>query len=169
MLPRYYISRLSEEKALEITTWHYQPPYDLYDLSENNLAGFLNLDNRYHQVLDQAGSLIGYCCYGLDARVPGGDYQQGEPEVIDVGVGMHPDLVGQGKGVGFVRSVLEYGKEEYKPQKFRVTIADFNIRSKTTFMNLGFIIIGNFIRELVNLKFVQLERQAKEASNGESR
>lgn len=166
MAELYTISILNEENAREITTWSYDPPYDLYDHSSIHLPGLLNPDYRYHQVLDQQGNLFGYCCFGLDAQVPGGDYQENEPEVLDIGVGLKPSHTGQGKGVAFVRAVLDYAGETYRPKIFRVAIAAFNQRSLKTFQNLGFKIQGSFIREFVEIQFFQLERPIKEEVYG---
>ena len=158
----YSISRLTEENASRIIQWRFRPPFDLYDLNEDDLEGLLTPDFRYHQVLDEKGNLVGYCCFGLDAQVPGGEYQQGEPEVLDIGVGMRPDLVGRGRGKKFVETILDFADETFQPQRFRVTVADFNTRSKRTFQGLGFTARHHFIRELVKVKFIQLERHVKE-------
>jgi hypothetical protein len=34
---------------------------------------------------------------------------------MDVGYGLRPDLVGQGRGPAFVRAVLEFGVDEFAP------------------------------------------------------
>jgi len=161
-VPEYTISSLTEENAREITTWQYDPPYDLYDLGPEDLVGFLNPDYRYHQVMDLDGTLIGYCCFGMDAQVPGGDYRQNEPVVLDIGVGLNPELTGKGMGTFFVSVILEYGHATYNPEVFRVTIASFNQRSLKTFQKLGFVIQGSFTRELVDIKFYQLEKSVLE-------
>lgn len=158
----YTISPLTEENAREITTWQYDPPYDLYDLGPKDLVGFLNPDYRYHQVLDLDGTLIGYCCFGMDAQVPGGEYRLNEPEVLDIGVGLKPELTGRGMGTIFVRVILDYGQATYNPKVFRATIASFNQRSLKTFQKLGFVSQGSFRRELVDIKFYQLEKSVLE-------
>lgn len=158
----YQILPITREQAERIITWSYQPPYDIYDLKPDDLKGLLNPEYRYHQVMDQAGGLVGYCCYGIDAQVPGGDYSAGEPEVLDVGVGMDPNLTGQGRGAGFLEAVLIYGAAIYEPETYRATIAVFNQRSLRTFQGLGFEIKGRFVRKLANIHFYQLENRIKE-------
>jgi RimJ/RimL family protein N-acetyltransferase len=159
-MPDYRIFPLTNDQALKIVTWQYDPPYEIYSLAPEDLNGLLNPDYRYHQVLDEQDSLVGYCCFGLDAQVPGGEYSRGEPEVLDVGVGLAPKLTGQGLGVGFVTAILDYAWKTYLPAIFRVTIADFNGRSLQTFLNLGFEVTGHFIREMGKMPFTQLERKA---------
>ena len=138
MAAHYTISPLNEENAREITTWSYLPPFNLYDPTPEHFSCFLDPDYRYHQVLDQKGNLVGFCCFGLDAQVPGGSYQLTETRVLDIGVGLWSDLVGQGLGLNFVSAVLDYAAKKYQPACFRVTIAYFNQRSQNTFLKLGF-------------------------------
>lgn len=161
MAAEYTISSLSEDNAREITSWRYDPPYDLYDLEPRYLEGFLNPEYCYHQVLEKNGRLAGYCCFGIDAQVPGGNYHLGEPEVLDIGVGMSPDLVGQGQGMDFVSAILNYAKYQYNPGSFRVSIADFNQRSQKIFLKHGFRESHKFIREMVEIPFTQYEKEIK--------
>ncbi len=162
MTALYTISPLSEENAREITTWRYDPPFDLYDLAPQYLSEFINPEYYYHQVLNEKGYLVGYCCYGLDAQVPGGEYLVNTPEVLDIGVGMKPNLTGAGRGHKFVSAILEYASERFTPSRFRVTVADFNHRSLKTFGKHGFKESHHFIRELAEIPFTQLERELEE-------
>ena len=166
MTALYFISPLSAENARKITTWRYDPPFDLYDLGPENISGFINPEYYYHQILNENGNLDGYCCYGLDAQVPGGEYLINMPEILDIGVGMKPNLTGAGRGHKFVSAILEYARERFHPDRFRVTIADFNLRSLKTFQSLGFKIQGSFVREMVDIHFFQLEKSVKEEDYG---
>lgn len=167
-MTEYQVHPITRDQAERIITWSYPPPYGVYDLSPDDLNGLLNPEYRYHQVMDQDGNLVGYCCYGLDAQVPGGEYSSGEPDVFDVGVGMHPNLTGQGRGATFVGAVLRYGEATYPLKAFRATIAVFNQRSLRTFQGLGFEIMGEFVRESGDMHFYQLEKIIKEEKDGES-
>jgi RimJ/RimL family protein N-acetyltransferase len=86
--------------------------------------------------------------------------------MLDVGVGMRPDLTGQGRGVGFVGAVLNYGAIIYRPKTFRATIAGFNQRSLRTFQGLGFEVKEEFIREMSDIHFLILEKMIKEEQDG---
>jgi ribosomal-protein-alanine N-acetyltransferase len=151
------ISPLEPERAGQIAAWHYDPPYQVYDLARGDLELLLDPVYRYHQVLDRSGGLVGYCCYGKDAQVPGGDYSRGEPEVLDVGVGLRPELVGQGRGRDFVGAILAYGGDKFHPEYFRATVADFNLRSMNTFRGLGFEVSYHLKRVPDGMPFTQLE------------
>jgi ribosomal-protein-alanine N-acetyltransferase len=50
--------------------------------------------------------VAGYACFGREARVPG---LAERPKVLDVGVGMRPELTGEGRGRAFSRAVLAHG------------------------------------------------------------
>ena len=154
----YIISPISPKDAQEISTWTYDPPYDLYSMSSEDTPGFLRAEYRYHVLLDEDTKLVGYCCFGEDALVPGGDYTRGEPEVLDLGIGMRPDLTSKGFGKDFVKEILAFASRTYQPSTFRVTVAAFNQRSIRTFQRLGFKETHQFTRDLEKIKFVQLER-----------
>ena len=141
----YSIALITPEFAREITTWTYDPPYDRYDMSVDNLQGLLNRDYRYHVVFDGDQTLLGFCCFGEDARVPGGTYSIIEPDILDVGVGIHPDI-------------LKFAFQAFHPESFRVTVAAFNLRSIKTFKSLGFIETHTFINDRVKIEFIQLVR-----------
>ena len=160
IMPDYKIFPLTSEQALKIITWRYDHPYGVYNLKPEDINGLLNPEYRYHQILDSEDELAGYCCFGADAQVPGGNFNRGEPEVLDVGVGLAPKLTGQGLGAGFVGAVLAYAWKTFSPAIFRVTIADFNQRSMNTFLSLRFHVTGHFVRKVGKMPFTQLERKA---------
>lgn len=157
----FVIQPIREREARQIATWRYDEPYGIYSLTALAIPALLDPELRYHSVRDEAGELVGFCCFGLDARVPGGVYTQGEPEALDVGVGMHPDWVGKSHGRSFVATVLGFAVKEYNPSMFRVTIAAFNQRSQRVFLGLGFKEAGRFDRDGDGREFVQLEREEK--------
>ena len=156
----YLVRPLTLPYARRMIGWAYPPPYDVYSLTAESLPVLLNPDFRYHVVLCLSGDLIGFCCFGEDARVCVGDYSRGEPWVLDVGVGIRPDLTGQGRGKEFVLAVLKFASRAFLPGVFRATIADFNQRSLRTFRRCGFEINHRFCRQKDGQAFTQLERPA---------
>ncbi|MCJ7717782.1 MAG: GNAT family N-acetyltransferase [Anaerolineales bacterium] len=163
---KYSIKPITPKNAQEISSWAYDPPYERYDMSADHIQGLLNPDYRYHVVFNGDQILVGFCCFGEDARVPGGSYSIIEPKILDVGVGMHPKFTGQGLGWEFVGFILDYTFQSFRPKIFRVTVAAFNQRSLKTFKSLGFIETHSFFHDLVEIKFIQLERPVNvEVSN----
>lgn len=81
------------------------------------------------------GELAGYCCFGLEARVPG---VEEEKDTLDVGYGMRPDLVGKGFGSAFVTAIVDFAVDEFSPRRLRLLILTWNQRSRKVAEALGF-------------------------------
>jgi RimJ/RimL family protein N-acetyltransferase len=143
--------------ARVIATWRYEPPYDFYDLGDD-ISDLLRPDYHYYAVTDSDGELVGYCCFGADARVPGGDYPA--DGALDVGIGLRPDLTGRGLGPGFLRAILGFGGRTFAPSAFRTTVAAFNERSLHLCMGAGFRPVQRFARPGDQAEFVILDRPA---------
>src|SRR5437868_10225481 len=79
--------------AEQIVGWRYAVPYDRYNLAESDVAGLLVPRNNYFVADDADDRLVGFCCFGADARVSGGSY--GDETGLDVGVGLRPDVTGR--------------------------------------------------------------------------
>lgn len=79
--------------------------------------------------------LIGYCCFGGEGRVEG---IAEEPGTLDVGYGMRPDLMGQGLGRSFVGCIVAFGLNRFLPDRVRLLILDWNVRSYRVAERLGF-------------------------------
>jgi [ribosomal protein S18]-alanine N-acetyltransferase len=127
--------------ARAVATWRYPPPYTLYQIEltgtqlEEGIAFLIDPANCYYRIDNDHGELEAFCCYGYDAQVEGGDYTE---EALDLGLGLHPDLTGQGRGLGFVRATINVGIQIYQPSLLRVTIAGFNARAQHVWQKAGF-------------------------------
>ena len=150
---------IDEAGVRAIFAWRYPPPYDIYNLSagriEEDLPVFLDPDNAYYCLYDEAGSLVAFCCFGPEARVPGGDYSA---SALDVGLGVRPDLTGQGQGSVYAQAVLDFGAN-WTPAAFRVTVAEFNQRARRVWEKLGFRFVERFARSRDGMPFVILARE----------
>jgi len=150
---KIYFSPIIESEALEIARWRYPPPYDIYDLSESEEAISYVLDpqNRFYAMKDNQGELVGFCSFGKDGQVPGGDYGV---DAMDIGLGIRPDLVGQGRGIEYVRCVIQFAEEKFDNPQLRVTIAAFNQRAQQLWKKAGFLIVEKFQQEGTERRFV---------------
>ena len=128
-IPGMDVDALSPADAREIATWRYPDGYATYDVGEVVTA------ERGYWAVREEGRLVGYCCFGHEARVP--DAVE-EPGVLDVGYGMRPDLMGRGLGRDFIGSILEFADVEFSPRRFRVLILDWNVRSRAAARSIGF-------------------------------
>jgi [ribosomal protein S18]-alanine N-acetyltransferase len=146
---------LDENSARTILNWQYEPPYDLYNLASSNpediLQYLLDPQNAFYGIYGQAGHLEGYCSFGPDGRVPGGDYST---PALDIGLGVRPDLTGGGRGSDYVNAVIDFAYRTYRPNHLRVTIAAFNIRARRVWERAGFQVIQTFQGEWTQIGFV---------------
>jgi hypothetical protein len=90
------IERFSPDTAKALTTWRYPAPFDLYDSDPDDVDLYLRSEESgagYWSVLNERRELIGFCCFGAEARVRGQDAIE---ETVDVGGGVRPDVVSLG-------------------------------------------------------------------------
>ncbi len=143
----YTVSYLSLADAQEIAGWTYDPPYHIYNMSTSDdldtMVRFLLDPTTGHFGVYDGASLLAFCCYGREGQVPGFDYDA-QP-ALDIGVGMHPSFVGQGRGRLLLAAILAHGAALYHPSRWRATIAAFNQRSQQMFRNAGFVSVGEFV------------------------
>lgn len=146
----YHVRDLRPEEVAEVAGWRYPDEYATYELDEppDPAAG-------YFAVEDDVGRLVGSCCFGAEARVPG---VEAEPGVVDIGYGMRPDLVGQGRGRPFVAAILTFARDRYAPDRFRALVLDWNERSRAACRGAGFEEVGEVTTD--QGRFVILERPA---------
>lgn len=134
------IAPLTREHAEDLSTWRYDPPYDVYDLAGADPDALLDPALGFHAVL--AGDrLIGFRSFGPDGQVPGWDYDH---SALDTGGGLRPSLTGQGLGHAVISAGLDFGRAAFAPAAFRVTVASFNARARRTVESLGFERVGSF-------------------------
>lgn len=94
---------------------------------QTDLDHILNPQKAFFAILNSEGELEGFCSFGPDGQVSGGNYS--EP-ALDIGLGIRPDLTGQGSGRHYAQAVAEYGAQCYGMNRLRVTIATFNQRAQ---------------------------------------
>ncbi len=75
-------------------------------------------------------------------------------EALDIGMGMRPDLTGQGKGSLYATAVFAFARNNYPYQLHRVTIAEFNDRAQQLCRQAGFVQNSRFVREKDGRPFV---------------
>ena len=149
-----------EKSAREFVRWNYEPPYDIYNCPPEKVEKSVryNIDpaNNIYAMFNEEGAMVGYCSYGRDAQVPGGDYND---EALDIGMMIKPELTGQGMGTDFAREVIHNGIKLYGPEKMRVTIVAFNQRAIRTWQKNGFQQVQSFKRSIDGMEFVIMTRK----------
>ena len=138
-----------------IATWHYDPPYDIYDVDKNAMkAAQSDLKSTFRAISDTA-ELVGYCSFGHDGQVPGGDYLDPAP---DIGIGIRPDLVGRGHASAFLAPVIAEVTRMALGIPLRVTVAALNERSIRAWTRQKFVETSRFTGFPSGLPFVILTR-----------
>lgn len=140
--------------------WRYPPPYDIYNVGDEPVAAAVFLGSAgsgYYQLRDAAGELVAFCCFGEEARVPGGDYTV---PALDIGLGVRPDLTGRGEGMRYLGAVIEFSVAQFAPELLRLTVAAFNRRAIRLYERAGFQPVSSFHTILAGLEFIVMTRPA---------
>lgn len=147
---KYRIEPMDEARAEVISQWKYSDPYSIYNMdgSAEDISELLN--GTYYAVLDREEDLIGYYCFGESAQVPAGrQFEAYEARAFtDIGLGIRPDLCGQGKGAEFLEVGMTFGNTQFDIKHFRLTVAAFNQRAIKVYERIGFKKITSFQRML---------------------
>ena len=156
----YKVRPLREGDARDILSWRYSFPYQFYDPPQSNsqdllIAQFLDPALNFHAVVQENLGFIGFCSFGLDGRVPGGNYS--EP-ALDIGLGMKPELTGQGRGTAFFRSIMLHC-ESFVPAKRRLTVATFNERAIRLYRRFDFVEVERFRESLSDVEYAIMVRE----------
>ncbi|MCP8970388.1 GNAT family N-acetyltransferase [Ectobacillus ponti] len=130
--------QIDEQAAQQISQWTYEPPYDLYSGDGSAVLQEEMLENKY-RVVYEGEHIIGYFCTGWAAQVPvGAALGLYEEDRLDLGIGMRPDLTGQGRGQAFFSFVLDQVQDRFPGQPLRLTVAAFNGRAIRLYEAFGF-------------------------------
>jgi RimJ/RimL family protein N-acetyltransferase len=158
---------MDEDNAREMCTWRYDPPYDFYNShpegADARIRHLLDPTQTYYTITDDNDTLVGYCCFGADAQVPGGTYD--EP-ALDIGLGMHPALTGQGHGDNFFAAIVDFALLALAPRRLRVTVAAFNQRAMRVYEKAGFKPVESFGRSGDGAEFVIMMRRGMSEGEG---
>lgn len=142
------IRQMNMEAAKQIAKWTYEEPYSIYSMDDSEEILHELLDESYFAAFDEIDNLIGYYCFGKSAQVPAGSFfgVYDEENHIDIGLGMRPDLCGQGQGSYFFSKGLEFARNTLSAQGFRLTVAAFNMRAIKAYQRIGFSKVDSFVR-----------------------
>lgn len=146
----YQVRPLTAEHGEQIALWRYPGPWAIYDPT-----GRIDPAEGYWAVVDDAGELVGFACFGVEARVPGLEERAG---TLDVGVGIRPDLTGQGRGQEFSEAVLAHARDLAGATRFRAAVQDWNERSLRLLKALGFERTGTHAVPSQRKTYVVMER-----------
>lgn len=145
-------SDLTDADREAIASWRYGGDLALYSPGE----GAHQLRAPEHVALrTTTDPLIGYGTAGVEARVPGGLYEG--RQVVDVGLGLRPDLVGAGLGAEALRAVIAWVRSTREASHVRATVAAENHRATALVVRAGFSASHQFTRPRDARAFVQYD------------
>ncbi|WP_342574271.1 GNAT family protein [Solibacillus sp. FSL K6-1781] len=135
-----FIEKMNSKMATTILGWKYEQPYDFYNNEQSDEALEELMDGSYYAIADKNKEVIGFFCIGESAQVPRGNhFGVYKADLIDMGVGMHPNLVGKGNGFEFCTGIMKFIEEKYPSKSLRLTVAMFNQRAIHLYKKLGFV------------------------------
>lgn len=148
-----------EGEAHAVASWAYEPPYDWYDGDPTRSEDYLSVDENgygyYAIVAGDSDELLGFCCFGPEARVAGQDAVDG---VLDVGGGVRPDRLSAGVATSLIPDIINFARATFSPTHLRTAIASFNERSTRLCLSAGFTVSRCF--EGPGQEFCELLRPA---------
>jgi len=149
------VDEWNETYAGEVATWHYEAPYDFYDIASDpsDAAEMRDPDKaaHYRAVLGESGSLEAFW------------YFDWHDDVVELGMGLRPDLTSRGLGEAFFRAELDYASQAWSPLTFRLFVAGWNERAIRLYDRLGFREVARETRHFQlagDHEFIRMERPA---------
>jgi ribosomal-protein-alanine N-acetyltransferase len=145
----FAIRAMTAEDAEAIAAWHYPGPYAFYDWEQDpdDLAELLDPGEwgRRYFAADAAGELAGF--FVLKPHDDG----------TEIGLGLRPDLTGQGLGARFLEAGLRFGGAE----RYTLAVAAFNQRAITVYERAGFAVIARYVHRTngADHDFLRMERE----------
>ncbi|MBP2242301.1 ribosomal-protein-alanine N-acetyltransferase [Cytobacillus eiseniae] len=154
-----YIFSVLTQKQAEIIAynWHYDGEYSFYNMEadQEDLEEFLNPVKRGNTTfaVTTENELIAFFS----------TYKVAE-KTFDIGLGMRPDLTGNGKGIAFLKACINFIQSEYIPEKITLSVATFNQRAIKLYINVGFKVVETFMQDTNGSTFEFLKMEYKCAS-----
>jgi ribosomal-protein-alanine N-acetyltransferase len=121
----------TDQDGQDVLAWRYPPPYDVYDDWEAGDAAELMDPARRDGVWFAADDASTEIFAGFaELRTKG--------TVVDVGLGMRPDLTGRGLGVSFITAILAFARDRWAPSAFALDVFPWNERAIRAYERAGF-------------------------------
>ncbi|MCA0987448.1 GNAT family N-acetyltransferase [Guptibacillus algicola] len=137
----YAFNVMTQEQAEHIAlSWHYDGDYSFYDMEadEEDLEEFLDPKTRGESTFAVTNNdeLIGFF-----------SANEISPDTIDIGLGMRPDLTGNGYGKEFVQACMAHVRATYRPEEITLAVATFNQRAIALYRKVGFQDVETYMQD----------------------
>jgi len=133
---------MTEEHGRQICTWRYPEPYAVFNWSpwaelERNSEEFANphiREEQFEAVLGDDGQLCGFAQF-----FPLTGWTR-------LGLGLRPDLCGQGLGPSFTLAIVGRAMERKPMDKIDLEVLTSNLRAIRAYTKIGFVIHDTYVR-----------------------
>ncbi|MGM9985710.1 MAG: GNAT family N-acetyltransferase [Bacillaceae bacterium] len=138
---KYKFEVMTQQQAEQIAYhWHYEDEYAFYDMEadQEDLEAFLDVEKRGNTMFAvmKNNEVIGFLSINKITDT-----------LIDIGLGMKPDLTGKGNGINFLKASMDFIKATYTPEKITLSVATFNQRAINVYKRIGFKEVNMFMQE----------------------
>ena len=147
------VRALTIDDGMDIAMWRYPGAWAVYDALETPQP-----DQGYWAVCDTDDRLVGFCCLGDAARPAGLD---AAPGVLDVAIGIRPELTGHGLGTALGQAAVAYAAQVSDGRRIRCAVRDWNDRGLDAARAAGFEPAGE--HEVAGQRYLLLEVSATPA------
>jgi len=135
----FRFAAMSQEDAEAIAEWRYPEPFSFYDASADpdDLAELLDPALRgagYESVRNESDELVGFF-----------QFKQNRPDVLEIGLGLRPDLTDRGLGGTFIEAGLRRARARFGPTPIVLSVATFNRRAVTVYERAGFVAVRTYM------------------------
>lgn len=160
MLVELEIRAMTEAEAEAVISWRYPGEYSFYDM-ERDVEDIAELraahvrEAKYFAAL-QNSELVGF--FELDV----------DGDVVELGLGLRPDLTGKGLGAAFLEAGLAFARKRYEPRRFRLRVAEFNKRAIALYERAGFVIGRRYVHDFYGTPYNFLEMTRPASAPGPS-
>lgn len=132
----YAIRPMIAADAGAIARWRYPGEYRFYDVDQDpdDLAELLDpaeWGERYFAA-DADGELAGYFVF------------KRRDDAVEIGLGLRPDLTGQGHGAAFLDAGLRFAAARYGTTRAALAVAAFNRRAIGVYERAGFRAVDRY-------------------------
>lgn len=127
------IERLDQPSAYSIANeWKYPDVYSFYDMTSD--------PEDYEEIMDPLLRAENYFQVLKDDRLFGFFVVEKNPDhnVMNMGLGIRPELTGKGLGQAFVSEIITYIHKNYSVKTLRLGVAAFNKRAQKVYEKIGF-------------------------------
>ena len=145
---------MTREDAEAVAAWHYEPPYDFYDFAAD--------PEDLNEILDPARWVEQYHAVDLHGELAGFFSFTRHDDLLEIGLGLRPDLTGKSLGGAFVDVGLDYARAAFRPRELFLDVATFNIRAKKVYERAGFSPSHVWVQESAQgrVEFLRMKRPA---------